>query len=89
MSGEINKRIREIESKVAADKLANIAHDHLRKITPVDSGNARKKTTVSKDQVHADYAYAERLDKNWSPQTKGQGLIEPTLAAVQGYIDKI
>ena len=89
MSGEINRRIREIQANSSPEKMAAFAHDHLVKITPKDTGNAKNKTTLNKDEVHANYAYAKRLDENWSKQTKGKGLIQPTLDAVVGYIDKI
>jgi hypothetical protein len=89
MSGEINTRIREIVTKADPLKMAKIAYDHLQKITPIDKGNARKQTKLDRDVVHADYAYAQRLDQNWSPQTKNKGLIQPTLEEVQKNIDNI
>lgn len=89
MSGEINKRIKDIQTAASPEKMAAFAHDHLVKITPKDSGNAKSKTVLKKDEVHANYAYAKRLDENWSQQTKGKGLIQPTLDAVVGHIDKI
>jgi fumarate hydratase class II len=51
--------------------------------TPVKSGNARKgwKDSVKGDKIQVSNSvdYIERLDKNHSPQTKGQGIVKPAL----------
>jgi hypothetical protein len=46
--------------------------------TPVRSGNARRNTQLeNQDTIHADYAYAERLDTGWSRQAP-RGMTRPT-----------
>jgi hypothetical protein len=32
---------------------------------------------LSGDTIEADYPYAQRLEDNWSPQTRGQGILRP------------
>jgi len=85
----IERRLNELIRSGDSKKLAQVAHTELVKLTPIKSGNARRKTKLVGDQVIADYPYAQRLDENWSKQTKNKGLIEPTLEAVQKYIDKL
>ncbi len=51
-----------------------------RLLTPkakVNGGNARRRTVLSGDQIEANYPYAQRLEDNWSPQTRGQGILRP------------
>jgi hypothetical protein len=46
-------------------------------LTPIDTGNARNRTRLQSKEIVADYPYAQRLDDNWSKQTKGQGIVAP------------
>lgn len=46
-------------------------------LTPKLTGNARRRTTLQSKEIVADYPYAQRLDDNWSTQTKGQGIVAP------------
>jgi hypothetical protein len=46
-------------------------------LTPIDTGNARRRTQLYGKEIVADYPYAQRLDQNWSKQTKGQGIVAP------------
>ena len=56
--------------------------------TPIRSGNARINTNLQGNTVTANYPYAQRLEDNWSPQTRGQGIIAPTEAAIQKEVDR-
>lgn len=55
--------------------------------TPVDSGNARRKTRLSKDTIVANYQYASVLDKGRHMTNRGmrgsiqamQGMTKPTI----------
>ena len=71
------------------DKLAKEAADYLESITPIDKGNARRSTYASGHNIVADYEYAGRLDDNHSPQTKGKGLIQPTIDFLIEKINKL
>jgi hypothetical protein len=46
-------------------------------LTPIDTGNARRRTRLQRKEIVADYPYAQRLDDNWSKQTHGQGIVAP------------
>jgi hypothetical protein len=56
-------------------------------IAPVNGGNARRNTNLRGNTVIADYPYAQRLEDNYSKQTKGQGIIAPTEQAIQKEVD--
>tara|TARA_R110000868_G_scaffold289538_1_gene549736 strand:+ start:94 stop:354 length:261 start_codon:yes stop_codon:yes gene_type:complete len=47
------------------------------KETPIDTGNARRKTKLLGSKIRAAYAYAKRLDRGWSKQSP-RGMIAPT-----------
>ena len=52
--------------------------DEFRRLTPIDTGRARQSTVLERQRIiHADYPYAERLDQNWSRQTRGRGILKP------------
>ena len=75
----------------ALDDLPKFAEQAMRANTPkaiINGGNARRNTNLQGNRVVADYPYAQRLEDNWSPQTKGQGIIAPTEAAIQREVDR-
>ena len=72
----------------ALDDLPEFAEQTMRAFTPVRSGNARRNTNLQGNTVTADYPYAQRLEDNWSPQTRGRGIIEPTEAAIQREVNR-
>jgi hypothetical protein len=46
--------------------------------TPIDTGYARRQTRLEGDKtIHADYAYADRLNNGWSIQAP-RGMVKPT-----------
>jgi len=52
-------------------------HRYFVSITPIDTGNARRSTTLSGKTIHANYPYAKRLDEGWSKQAP-TGMVKPT-----------
>lgn len=84
----IVKKLREIEVMLDENKLADEGAKFMKSITPIDKGNARRKTYANGNSIHADYPYAQRLDENWSKQTNGKGLIQPTIEHLQDLINK-
>jgi hypothetical protein len=56
--------------------------------TPKRSGDAKKKTKLKGDTIHANYPYAKRLDEGWSKQAPN-GISEPTEKALDEHLDKI
>jgi len=78
-------------ARQALDDLPEFAETTMRAYTPiarVNGGNARSNTNLQGNTVTADYPYAQRLEDNWSPQTRGQGIIAPTEAAIQREVER-
>lgn len=64
---EIGVRLKGIRSGVA--KIPEEATQKFKQLTPIDTGNARRNTTLqNKRTIVADYPYANRLNKGWSKQ---------------------
>ena len=61
------------------------AHQHFKSITPIDTGNARSKTTLAGNTIVANYPYAVRLDKGHSKQAPN-GMVEPTKRFIERLI---
>jgi hypothetical protein len=87
MSGEIVKRINQLEKALDPNNLAREAYDYFKDITPIRKGNARRSTRLQGDEIQADYAYAQRLDDGYSPQAP-RGMTAPTEKFIQEYIRK-
>tara|TARA_R110000796_G_scaffold78978_1_gene175911 strand:+ start:3700 stop:3999 length:300 start_codon:yes stop_codon:yes gene_type:complete len=56
--------------------------------TPVRTGNARRRTRLTKDTIEAKYDYANKLDGGSSKQSP-QGMTEPTLDFIEQQFKKI
>jgi len=87
MANEIIKRLNKIQQVTDPTKLAKEAYNYFVSITPIDSGNARRNTSLQGDEIHASYPYAKRLDQGWSKQA-AQGMTKPTEKYIANYIDK-
>lgn len=77
--------------KIAAEldkKLAQLAYEHWKKITPIDKGNARRRTRLQNSSIVAAYPYAQRLDEGWSKQAP-HGMSKPTLRVVERELAKM
>jgi len=81
-------RLQQIQKNTEPKELARVAYPVFRDFTPVRGGNAKRKTRLKGDTIHADYPYAKRLDEGYSKQNGGVGMTEPTLKAIQEYLDK-
>lgn len=56
-------------------KVPNEGLKQFRDLTPIRSGNARRRTTLQGDTIQANYPYAQRLDEGYSKQApKGMTL---------------
>lgn len=70
------------------DLLPKACLDKFVSLTPVDKGNARRRTRLQgRDTILADYAYAERLDQGWSKQAP-RGMTEPFEIWFRDYTEK-
>lgn len=89
MAGEINNRLQEITRDLDQKKLLDEGYKFFSAKTPIDQGNARRSTRKQGgDSIHADYAYAGRLNRGWSNQAK-DGMSKPTIEHLQKYIKSI
>lgn len=66
------------------------AQTYFKKITPMQSGNAKRNTKLitsvpTKTTILADYAYAGRLDEGYSKQA-ADGMSEPTIQQIKKVI---
>lgn len=68
--------------------LIKLGGDYFKSITPVRSGNARRRTSTYGDTIHADYPYAQRLDQGYSNQAP-KGMSEPTIDYIDRELDRI
>jgi len=89
MANEIANRLKQIEKAIDQKQLLDVAFNHFKSITPVDSGNAKRNTRKQgSDSIHADYAYAGRLNRGWSSQAN-DGMSKPTIDHLQKYIKSV
>ena len=65
------------------EQVRNDAFDYFHDITPIRTGNARSRTSLSGNSIRANYPYAGRLDEGYSKQAPS-GMTDPTVA----YIEK-
>jgi hypothetical protein len=56
--------------------------------TPIDTGNARSRTSLSGNTINASYPYAQRLDQGYSKQAP-RGMVAPTEQYAQQLAKKI
>ena len=82
ITGDITKLKRELAAVPKA------AVNEYQKLTPIKSGNARKRTTLKGNSIQANYPYAQRLDEGWSKQAP-KGMTKPWELWLQKYLDKL
>ena len=70
------------------DTLPQKAADYWKSITPVRSGNARRRTSLRGNTIEANYPYAQRLDEGYSKQAP-QGMSKPTEKFIQNETRRI
>lgn len=76
--------------KIQADlrRLPAEAHKEFVQLTPIDRGNARRKTTLKGNVIDANYPYAQRLNEGWSKQAP-RGMEEPWTKWLENKFKKI
>ena len=63
------------------------AYDYWKGITPIKTGNARRKTRLQGSKIKANYNYAVPLDKGHSRQAP-DGMVKPTEAYLKRQLRK-
>jgi hypothetical protein len=74
ISGTINRDLEKIKRDLKA--YPQEALTEFKKLTPIRSGNARRRTNLRGSEIQADYPYAGRLDSGWSNQAP-DGMTRP------------
>jgi hypothetical protein len=86
--------------KTVRAQLANVpteAYQYFKKITPIDTGNARRNTSLQSKTIQAKYDYAEVLDKGRHMTASGmrgskqapQGMSKPTEQFIRNRVRQI
>lgn len=70
------------------ENLPQEAYEVFVKNTPVDTGNARRRTRLKNDTIEANYPYAVPLDNGHSRQSP-EGMTKPTEQFIANRVDKI
>lgn len=85
--GTYTKQLKEMQRELKA--LPREAHKEFVALTPIDRGNARRKTRLEGgNTINANYPYAQRLNEGWSKQAP-RGMEEPWNTWLQKRLDKI
>jgi hypothetical protein len=87
MALKAQDRIAKLKQVLDEKNLTKVAYSYFKEVTPVKSGNARKQTTSSGNEIRASYAYAKRLDNGYSKQAP-DGMVKPTVDYLNAYIKK-
>lgn len=87
MSGEIVKRLNQLQKELSEERLAQEGFNFFFRKTPIKSGNARSNTNLNDNTIQANYAYARRLDEGASRQAPN-GMTQPTIDYIKNLIDK-
>ena len=73
---KINPRLRKVEQFLR--DIPRDMHEEFVKQTPIRTGNAKRSTDLSGNEIRGNYDYANRLNKGWSRQAP-QGMTDPTI----------
>jgi len=84
--GMYAKQLKEIQTELKA--LPKEAHKEFVALTPIDRGNARRKTKLEGNVINANYPYAQRLNEGWSKQAP-KGMEEPWNKWLEKRLNKI
>lgn len=82
---KISKRAKEIKMVVTPELIAPLAYKEFLRNTPIATGNARNNTSQIRNEIRAEYPYANRLDNGYSKQSP-RGMVEPTLEWISRYL---
>lgn len=82
VNDKMSRSLQRIEQRLTT--VPQQAFDYWVSITPVKTGNARKRTRFARDKILAQYPYAQVLDTGTSKQAP-QGMSKPT----EKFIDRL
>lgn len=90
----IKRRLDKVLKTLDDNNITTVAYDKFKEVTPIKSGNAKRKTTKKGNQIEANYPYAGVLDKGRHMTNRGmrgsdqapEGMTKPTLEHVKEYV---
>lgn len=90
----IKRRLDRVLANINQPMISKKAFDEFKKITPKDTGNARRKTKLRGNIIKANYRYATVLDKGRHMTRKGmrgsnqapEGMSKPTIKSIREFI---
>jgi hypothetical protein len=94
MANNIVDRLNKVLDTLNSQNIAKEAYTKFKDVTPVKSGNAKRNTKLNGNQINANYAYANVLDKGRHMTRRGmrgseqapQGMTEPTIKHIRDYV---
>lgn len=86
ISDRITPSLDRVETSI--EQVPQRAFEYFRSITPIDQGQARRRTRLTGNRIVADYPYAQRLDQGYSDQAP-DGMTQPTIEYVEQLVDQI
>lgn len=86
ITDNITSNIKRIQKELK--QLPAEVHKEFVKLTPIRSGNARRKTKLQGSEINADYPYAQKLDHGYSPQAPN-GMTKPAEQFMKRRINQI
>jgi hypothetical protein len=86
IKSEIEPKLKNIQTELA--KVPAQAHRFFVNATPIDTGNARRKTSLKGNVISANYSYAQRLNRGWSKQAPN-GMVQPTINFIRRIVKRI
>lgn len=90
----ISRRLNTVLKTLDDNNISNEAYKKFREVTPIRSGNAKRKTRLEGTTISADYSYAGVLDKGRHMTNRGmrgsdqapEGMSKPTLEYIREYV---
>jgi len=86
ITDNITSEIKRIQKELK--QLPAEVHKEFVKLTPIRSGNARRKTNLRGSEINANYPYAQKLDNGYSPQAPS-GMTKPAEQFMKKRLNQI
>lgn len=86
VTNNISNYVKDIKKDI--EKIPKEAYLEFVQLTPIDKGNARKRTTLKGDVIVANYPYAQRLDEGSSKQAP-KGMTMPLEKWLEKRLEKV
>jgi len=94
VANNIVDRLNKVLNTLNTNNIAREAYNKFKDVTPEKSGNAKRSTKLQGNQINANYAYANVLDKGRHMTRRGMrgseqaptGMTEPTIKHIREYV---